>query len=121
MEVREVLEGMLGILHEKEWIKGNLYKVGDHPRDLGVWPEEEVQGVCLEGAFNLTLKGFSHKEWLRLRDPVHHAVMNAAADSCPEKCQYWMRAMFQFNDAGPVTREDVILAVKTAISRLEEP
>ena len=121
MEVREVLEGMLDILHEKEWIKGHLYKVGDRFYDSGLVPEAE--GVCLEGACNLTLLGIvEHRsdEWRLLKYLAGNAVIRAAAHSCPEKYQSWMSVMFQFNDDMLVTREDVILAVKTALIMLEE-
>ena len=120
MEVREVLEGMLDILHEKEWIQGHLYKgTGSSPDDLFI-PREEVQGVCLEGACHLAFSAaLTPAEMCDLKTLVNQAVINAAADSCPEKYQDYMKVMFQFNDFEKTTREDVILAVKTAIANLE--
>lgn len=125
MQVREVLERMLDILSEKEWIKGHLYKIGGGFYDgIGV-PIGEIEGVCLEGACNLVMmNGFRFplciEDYNQLRVEVSHVFMNAAAESCPEKYNDYMKVMFQFNDFEPVTREDVILAVKTAISKLEE-
>ena len=137
MEVREVLEGMLDILHEKEWIKGHMYKTGERSHDE-MLPLLSVDGVCLEGACNLVLwqkkteyegggteyeGGGTEYEgggWLPIKTLVSEAILAAAVESCPEKYQDWMTVMFQFNDFGETTREDVILAVKTAITRLEE-
>ena len=124
MEVREVLERMLDILHEKEWIKGHLYKFGGKLYDGFGVPAGEVEGVCLEGACNLVMANSrrlsTSSDYNQLRAQVNHAFMNAAAESCPEKYDNYMKVMFQFNDSEPVNREDVILAVKTAISKLEE-
>ena len=123
MEVREVLEGMLDILHEKEWIKGHMYKTGERSHDE-MPPLLSVDGVCLEGACNLVLwqkkTEYEGGGWLPIKTLVSEAILAAAVESCPEKYQDWMTVMFQFNDFGETTREDVILAVKTAITRLEE-
>ena len=125
MDVREVLERMLDILHEKEWIKGSLYKINDRlyesGRILSASSWDNVQGVCLQGACNLALRDQVHwSDWQPLITQVNCAIINAAADSCPEKYQHWMTVMFQFNDFSATTREDVILAVKTAIAQLGE-
>ena len=114
MDVREVLVKMLDILQEKEWIQGNLYKYNDIMR-------HHIEGVCLEGACNLAVdtevlplraQGF-------LRSAVNASVLDAAAYLFPEKTPPWATAMFQFNDYEGVSREDVILTVKTAIERLD--
>ena len=118
MEVREVLEGMLDFLHEKEWIKDHLYKKDGRLYDAMIGGE--VQGACLEGACKQVIWGkVSGSEWRPLQNDVNCAIINAAAISCPEKYHNWMHAMFQFNDFEETTREDVILAVKTAIAKEE--
>jgi hypothetical protein len=116
MEVIEVLEGMLDVLHDKDWIQGQLYAgpEGDDPT-----------GVCLEGACNIVLWSALRRSAIRdgarfgqLRKDAGELVIEAAREVFgEEKVPGWVSIMFQFNDLETTTREDVILAVKTAIER----
>lgn len=120
--LREILEGMLDVLHEKEWIKGSMYRTSDGHDYETVSPPPDVQGVCLEGACILSLDrlGASIVTWRQAKDMANTAILRAASASSPGKLDDWMLAMFQFNDRAETTREDVILAVKTALANLEE-
>jgi hypothetical protein len=107
MEPSEILEGMIEILQEKDWIQKKMYLAS----------EGLIKAVCIEGACNLTLRddclqAMSVNDFFTMKDSVSKAVLRVVADLFPERKG---PAMFDFNDHPATTKEDVLLVLKTAL------
>lgn len=116
MGVREHLEIMLDVLDGKEWIQDDLYETADGRRgDHLDIPLEDVTGVCLAGAYQYgVLTGtMTAADW----EGVSRAVLAAVNTLFPERGG---RTIPSFNDHPDTTREDIYLALKTAIENGEE-
>jgi hypothetical protein len=107
MEIREILEQMLRVFDEKDWIQGRLC-IPEDPSDISA-----AKAVCLKGAWAVC----------RMRDPIawepwdlliEGILMKTILDLYPDRARVWA---WQFNDHPDTTLEDVRLVLKFAIEK----
>ena len=112
--IRTALEAMLGVLDEKDWIQGDLFEALSGARgDQTDIDLEDVTGVCLAGSYTYALLTGA----LRSEEGffgVSEALLAVARDLFPGRKT---ATIPKFNDDKNTTREDIILVLKTAVSK----
>ena len=119
--MKEILEGMLRVFEEKDWIQGHLYRSVAFDSNMPSDPMT-VTGACLEGACHLVMQNTMDCSLVPLNLRYH--LLRVATDLFPERMTdigssvVGKLALFDFNDHPNTTLEDIRLVIKTAIDRL---